>query len=547
MSNKILKKNKAVKENLEDYIQSEPTQLKLFDLSNQNSGNYSNTIEMYDSMPKYYFGGVEREKGKTTEALPILSRDFVYRNKEFRIDISPAALIDEESGKTISYYPSQREELVEDVIRKIAVNKRKKGIYLDDDLAVRFTYYEVEQELKKIGHGYSTTQIKQAIEICSKTIVEITSKDGKRVSQTSNLFPFVAKETKEMGGQERVIVMFHPLVTKSVDLGTYRSINYDRLMRLKMPLARWLHKHISHLFTQATEKNPYKINLSTIVQNSGMKNYKNISDTIRQVSKSLDELIKCQTVAKYETKLHKEKNKILDATFCLFMSDEFVADAKKGNKLSNLMLRHDEFGEYDESAYSVNFEDLRKEMERNVFNLHPFYINLILAKIRSKEAAETLLLALRAAEDHIKINPTHSPVAITKSAIRDGWIPKGKKIEKFERYKERSPEEVQEDLFKDKQREDARIELQKNPTWLKIRKEIHESFDERDWERWLSSAELIGMGEDDIMLTVPNKFIRDWIIREFLDKQNDHKNMLRKVIQKVCPKIQKVAIISSEL
>ena len=541
MSNKILKKNKAVKENLEDYIQSEPTQLKLFDLSNQNSGNYSNTIEMYDSMPKYYFGGVEREKGKTTESLPILSRDFVYRNKEFRIDISPAALIDEESGKTISYYPSQREELVEDVIRKIAVNKRKKGIYLDDDLAVRFTYYEVEQELKKIGHGYSTTQIKRAIEICSKTIVEITSKDGKRVSQTSNLFPFVAKETKEMGGQERVIVMFHPLVTKSVDLGTYRSINYDRLMRLKMPLARWLHKHISHLFTQATEKNPYKINLSTIVQNSGMKNYKNISDTIRQVSKSLDELIKCQTVAKYETKLHKEKNKILDATFCLFMSEDFVADAKKGNKLSTIGLICDEDGEYyHESAEDVDFEYLRKEMKKDVFGLSALYVNRIIAKIKSKEDGEIVFLALQAAENYINMTPTCIPAAIVKSAIRDGWVPKKNKTNLAGEYKEKSSREIESDLFKASEEEEVRLKLQKDPNWLEIQKAIKSAFAEQDWEKWLSQLKLSALNEISIILTAPTKFVRDWVIREFLEKNLE--NNLKDVIQKINPKIQKIII-----
>jgi DNA-binding XRE family transcriptional regulator len=302
--------NKIIKKDLKDYVQTEPLQLRLFELSKQNSDKYSNTIEMYDSMPKYHLGGVEREKGKTTEALPVISRDFVYRNKGFKINISPAAIVDKKSGKTISYYPSQREELVEDVIRKIAANKRKRGIYLDEDMAVRFTYYEIEQELLKIGHGYSKAEIKQAIEVCSKTIIEITSKDGNQVSQTSPLFPFVAKESKEMGGQERVIVMFHPLVTKSVDSGTYRTINYDRLMKLKMYLARWLHKHISHVFTQATEKNPYKIKLSTIVTNSGMKSYEKISHTVIQVKKALDELIKCQTVASYEVEFHKEKNKI---------------------------------------------------------------------------------------------------------------------------------------------------------------------------------------------------------------------------------------------
>lgn len=544
MSNKIIK---TAKRDLKEYTQTEPLQLRLFDLSKQNLDKYSNTIEMYDSMPKYHFGGAEREKGKTTEALPVISRDFIYREKAFKIDISPAAIVDEKSGKTISYYPSQREELVEDVIRKIAANKRKRGIYLDDDMAARFTLYEVEQELRKMGHGYSKSQIKQAIEVCNKSIIEITSKEGNQVSQTSALFPFVAKETKEMGGQERMIVMFHPLVTKSVDAGTYRTINYDRLMKLKKQLARWLHKHISHVFTQASDKNPYKINLSTIVTNSGMKSYEKISHTILQVKKALDELIKCRTVERYEMDPVTEKNKILDMKFILFMSEEFIADVRKGSALSKLRLRDDEFGEYEESVDAVNFDELRKEMQREIFRLNTIYINNVLAKVRSKETAEMILLALEAAEEYIKLNPNCIAVAITKSAIRDEWIPKSKKVSKIEAPKEKSPQEVQDDLFKIQKDEEARVALQKNPDWLKMRKDIQKTFDDKDWQKWLSSAELYSLGEKDIVIVVPSKFIRDWIVREFLDKTDEHKNLLQKTIQKSCPKIQKVAIISSEV
>ena len=68
MSKKITKKD------LRDYVQTEPLQLRLFDLSQQNSDKYSNTIEMYDSMPKYHFGGAEREKGNLDEHNPIQGR-----------------------------------------------------------------------------------------------------------------------------------------------------------------------------------------------------------------------------------------------------------------------------------------------------------------------------------------------------------------------------------------------------------------------------------------------------------------------------------------
>jgi hypothetical protein len=117
----ILKEGKKVKSKVEEYVQTKPSQLELFEYSDTKTDIYSNTIELYDQMPKYYFGGVEREHGKTVDALPILQRDFVHKTKGFSLQTSPAALLDKKSGKTVHFYPSQREELVEDALRKIAV------------------------------------------------------------------------------------------------------------------------------------------------------------------------------------------------------------------------------------------------------------------------------------------------------------------------------------------------------------------------------------------------------------------------------------------
>lgn len=103
-------------------------------------------------------------------------------------------------------------------------------------------------------------------------------KDDKQISITSNFFTTVGKEEKDLRGKERVVVMFHPLVSRAVNSGNYRLFNYDKLMQMKMSLARWLHRRISHMFSQATVNNPYEILLSTIVQDSGMKSYSTISE-----------------------------------------------------------------------------------------------------------------------------------------------------------------------------------------------------------------------------------------------------------------------------
>ena len=526
----------AKEKQLTEFKQTRTEQLQLFELDPSLS-DYSHSIELYDSMPKYYFGGVERDKGKLVDALPVLQRDFVNRNKAYKLNISPAAVVDGKSGKTIHYYPAQREELVEDVIKKIAT-KPNRATFFDNEVGVKFTYYEVMQELKKIGHGYSLDEVKLAIDILNKSILETISKDGNEVSMSSTFFTFVGKETKEMGGKERVVVIFHPLVTRSIKFQTYRLLNYEKVMKLKMPLARWLYKRISHLFSQADINNPYRIKLSTIVRDSGMKAYKTISERRRQVEKALDELQKHRMIMSWSPEPDREKNKILDVLYSILMSEEFVADAKKANKLTNLRLENNSD---EKEAFDV--ETLRKEIESPIYSFTKTMINNCLSKINTKEQYDKITKALEAAKEYmqdLKQKKPDQPInraAITKSAITQGWNPKGDSAqEELILVVEKSPEEIEKKNKEIENKIKSHELLQKNSDWLKIQKRIKQKLGDENWEKWFSELEVLSISEDEVMLGAKNKFTRDWIIREF---QIDIENLVKLVL----PKVKKVKIM----
>lgn len=503
MSN--LKKRK----NLTEIEQTKPPQLDLFELDDHNSNDYSNTIEVYDMMPKYHFGPAKREKGKLVDSLPVLEREFIFRKKRFKLNISPAGLIDKESGKTIYYYPSQREELVEDVLRKLSASKER-GVYLDGEAGVKFTLYEVQKELEKIGHGYNINEIKQAIEICARSVIEIVSRDGNEISYTSNIFPLVAIEKGDrMDGKNMAVVQFHPLVTQSINDATFRLINYERMMSMKMPLARWLHKRISHIFTQATPYSPYPIKLSTIVRDSGMKVYKTISERIRQVSKAMEELKGANIISKYEISKKLEKNKILDATYSLYVSDEFVADVKKANKVKNLELR-------EERQNNISIEDsteLKKEMEKDIYGLSRTVINGYIGRTNTKAEKEELMNALKAAEEWIKKNAQQNdedfhPARITMAALKNRYLPKSAVIS---HKKEEKPTKKLEPILP------INGEIKnRDKEWGKVRVELKKAYDKEIYDKWLSKIELAHSYEEEVIMSLPTKFLRDWVKKEYM-------------------------------
>jgi hypothetical protein len=547
------KKSKEIKKSLSDYSQSKPQQLELFEVTELSSNEeYSNTIELYDQMPKYYFGGVRREKGREVDALPILRREFKHKHKNYRLEISPAALF--KDGKTIHYYPSQREELVEDALRKLVANKR--GVFLDDDIAVKFTLYELQKELKIRGHGYSFSQIKEAIEICNKTIVDIMSKDGNQVEFSTAIFPFVAKEgNNEINGKEQYVVMFHTLVSRSLKDKSYRLYNYAKVMKYKMNLSRWIHKRMSHNFLQANASSPYSIKMSTIIRDSGMKEYKKKILTLNQIEKSLSELQKHKIIDYFETERELDGRKILDSIFRLYVSDDFVSDIKKANKIANqknLSFNSEEFND--------NNIKIKNKLE-SISGISVTMINNIISRLKDVDDQYITLDALEAAEEYLNKKTDISAAAVVKSAIKDGWISKYKKsrldirrkLDDEGRFDERvvidnNLPDINLLNYKTDLKENNRLlELRNNPINKKIFNNIYDILGKDNFDRWIKDKmELSDIVEDnnkihEIKFLVPEKFLRDWIIREY---QEDIFNYLKNIDS--FRSLSKITIISKE-
>ncbi|HEX8369571.1 MAG TPA: hypothetical protein VF604_13590, partial [Pyrinomonadaceae bacterium] len=160
---------------LTNYKQEKPVQLTLFELLLPSEKPYSNTVELYDFIPKYHWGKVERVNGTFLKSL---DREFECRGMRYQVTIQPASLKDK-NGEEKYYYPSKREELVEDALRKFAVEGQ--GLFLDDAAGVTFTLHQLQQELASNGHSYSKDQIKDALLICAKTNLTVTSEDGSAI------------------------------------------------------------------------------------------------------------------------------------------------------------------------------------------------------------------------------------------------------------------------------------------------------------------------------------------------------------------------------
>lgn len=320
------------KKKIDKYEKSKPVQLELFELLDPSEKDYSNTVELYDFMPKYVWGKSERIQGKFLEPI---EREFNCRGQGYQVRIAPARIKDSD-GVSRDYFPGKREELVEDALRKIATGGQ--GVFLDDEAGVTFTLYQLQQELKRTGHSYSITQLKEALMVCVGTNLQLTDMTGQDIL-VSSIFDTIGLQTREdwegQGEKTKAFVRFNAMVTISIRRRTFRQFNYETSMSYKNVISRQLHKRMSHHFTQASFSKPFTILLSTVIRDFGLTAYKKISHNLRDVKKALKEMVEKNVLFKFELEKsydEKKKNKIADVRLILYPHPSFISEVINANK-----------------------------------------------------------------------------------------------------------------------------------------------------------------------------------------------------------------------
>lgn len=311
-----------------EFEQGHPVQMSLFRLLTKEK-DYSHTIELYDFIPKYVWGKSNRIEGKFLDPI---QRNFVCKGISYNVTLMPAK-IQTEANEYLDHFPGKREELVEDALRKLMSDAQ--GVFLDDAAGTTFTLYQLQTELKNRGHSYSYDQLKDSLEILAKTDIELESED----QETKIIFrPIETLGLSGKDGETQTFVRFSPLVTQSIKKGSYRLINYDKVMSYKTVIARQLHKRMSHFYTQASLTEKYHILLSTIIRDFGLTRYSQLRNNLLEVEKALDEmkekniLLNCVTDRILDV---GSKARLLDAKFTFQPHPFFIDEIKRANAQYN--------------------------------------------------------------------------------------------------------------------------------------------------------------------------------------------------------------------
>ena len=322
------------------------TQLALFQnvLCNteEERERFSNAIDLWDSIPRYSVSKQAqtkaREKGKFLENH---TAEFHYRDRTYALTITAARVTDID-GQTRDYYPSTTEELVEDALRKLAIDQQA-GFFDKPNYrsGVIFTIYALREELKRRGHSRSYQEIILALNILAKSSIEIRERGSGELLAISTYLPALMAVSKNKLAEDpkaKWAAQFHPFVTASIDQVTYRQFNYDLMMSHESRLTRWLHKYLVLKCTGADLLKPFSIHYATVKRDSGLLNdYSRERAAIEALEKAFKDLKEKDIISMYERgPVTGPRGKLLDVIFKIWPSLNFVKEVKAANLRQSL-------------------------------------------------------------------------------------------------------------------------------------------------------------------------------------------------------------------
>lgn len=314
--------------------QTQPLQIDLFGMVS--GSRYVNLVPSYDALPRFVPGSGRAKRIKRNEdgTMPPIRRSFIYDKKPYSLMIQPAYLKDAD-GKDKAYRPRVREERIELALLKLAVgdmflNINEDGHHANYSIALATTPYAIQ---KALSNKYSKAEIKQGLDILSLVRFKV---EGPGRNETFS--PIDTIHQVDADRIDHLFIRFNSLVTRDVVAQMWRQIDYAALLDDPDYLSRWFRRRLGMKFAHAekgSEQWRFHLNLSTIINEAGLSDYKKMSDAHRYVCRVLDGLggiVDHYTVTKKFEAGRTGGRILVDVKYRFFPTIAFAQEQKKLNQ-----------------------------------------------------------------------------------------------------------------------------------------------------------------------------------------------------------------------
>ncbi len=294
----------------------------------------SNTVELWERIPKYFFTAKQVEKLRTDKGLAEPYKwSYVENGTKYIVSIQPA-LVEQKNGSYKACFPGVTEELIEEALKKI-FSDQQYAIHDPEKTEswVKFTLGMIQKELKLRSRTRSIDEIKHAINVMSSCLLTF-SREGKELWKGAILQDLVTVGRDEyLASTDTHHVARLPLfISHSINNLDYRQFNYDRLMSCDEQLTRWIYKRLINRFTQASHITEYSCMFSDIKQASGLLQQNKEGNNRSKILSAFNELKEKGVIQSLEIDERKTGRAIVDIKYTIKATQQFIKEQTASNK-----------------------------------------------------------------------------------------------------------------------------------------------------------------------------------------------------------------------
>ena len=302
----------------------------------------ANSFEAWDSIPIFAFGRQLVRKLRTADGKhgDTCRIAFERNGRRCSVDVSPAQLLDR-SGKTQrAHYPGPAEELVVEVLYKLAAEHGHGFQPAPGVASVLFSHAMIRRHLKAHGHSRNHRDISLSIEILQGARIAVREEGRSDPIYLGAVLPqvFPARRAARHSQEKLWIAELPAPVAEAIGDLSYRQISYSRVMAFKAPLAKWIYKRMVARWIQASMVNDYHFS-ARLLDGSGLLQHGRALRRRQIVVQALEELkargvIMCWDVR--HTYGGRAGRQVVDSVYTIHATPAFVAEQKAANKRARL-------------------------------------------------------------------------------------------------------------------------------------------------------------------------------------------------------------------
>ena len=304
----------------------------------------SNTVDLWERIPKYFLSPQEQKSLRTPEGLAKPhTQEYILRGQNgkpapYKVRIQPA-LIEQAEGEFIAFFPTKAEEVIEEVLKKI-FTEQNLGIHdaKNRESWVRFSYSMINKELRKNKCSRTHKQIKHSLEVMSKCILTVYE-GGEEIYSNPIINNYLKVDRKQYLDDTNAmhVAQLSVFISHAVNTLQYRQFNLKRLTACKEQLSGWILKRLIARFTYASLTTTHDLYYSSIKAASLLLRAKHEGKNRLKVLAALDELKANGTIYSYEIEEKREGRKIVDIKYTITPTHEFSSEQKAANKRANII------------------------------------------------------------------------------------------------------------------------------------------------------------------------------------------------------------------